>query len=134
MKLPLITIIATLVSLSPFAIAGERDSLDHGNEHVTYVSESGEAMDLLPNTFKDQIFSVSISCIPAERNSSGIDQGFIHILVSRSHVGGSALIGYDQCRDLIDDLDAGKNRLALSWEADSLNASRSATIEWQINE
>ena len=123
-----------LAPMTALSVTADRQSLNLGNEHISFANESGETLELAPSKLTAIVHSVNVSCIPAERNSSGEDQGFIHVLVSSTHIGGSATIEYDTCLDIISAISADESRLQVSWEAGSLSPIQSAKIEWSIED
>ena len=99
---------------------------------ITGSAPSGESIELIGTASNEIEYEASISCIPKERNSSGIDQGFIHVLQSPTHVGVSTNFEYDECIELIKQISEGEVKVLLEWNQKELENIITGKLEWEV--
>lgn len=127
-----LNVFTLLMLMSIPAIATEEISIKLEGHHRIDTYQTPYRIILQGVASDKQSYEVNVSCINAQRNTTGIDEGFIQIYSGNSHVGSATKIEFDTCLDLVSDLKEQQVNLELTFDKKAHEALAVGPVAYEI--
>ena len=79
-------------------------------------------------------YQATVVCIKSSNNSAKLNEGFIQILRTSSHIGSSVQIDYNECLGLVAGLKANEVELDLVWNKEDFLAFLTGSVEYKVRD